>query len=369
MEIRKVELLLLEMELSSEFRTSFGSLRTRPVVLVRVEERGGEEGWGELVSEWGPWYSYETYEVDLIIMRQFLLPLVLRERIEDPGDFHRIVARVRGYPMAKAAVEEALLCLYSRITRRPLKEILGGKRREIVSGVSIGLKPTVEELLREVSFRLEEGYARIKLKIEPGMDVELVDAVRREFGGIKLQVDANGAYRLEHLPTLRKLDSYDLLMIEQPLAYDDLIEHSILSRKLSTPVCLDESIKSLHDMVLASKIGSAEIVNIKPARVGGVLEAKRMLDAAPGLGLGAWVGGMLETGVGRAFLVVLASHPSVNYPNDISASSRYWREDVVEPPWTLTARGTIEVPEKLGLGVEVREELVEKLLRERWVVT
>ncbi|MEM0376460.1 MAG: o-succinylbenzoate synthase [Thermofilum sp.] len=369
MEIRKVELLLLEMELSSEFRTSFGSLRARPVVLVRVEEKGGEEGWGELVSEWGPWYSYETYEVDLLILRQFLAPAVLKERIEEPSDFHRIVASVRGYPMAKAALEEALLCLHSRVTRKPLREILGGKRREIVSGVSIGLKPTVDELLREVSFRLEEGYARIKLKIEPGMDVKLVEAVRREFGDIMLQVDANGAYRLEHLPTLRKLDKYDLLMIEQPLAYDDLVEHSILSRKLSTPVCLDESIKNLHDMVLASMIGSAEVVNIKPARVGGVLEAKRMLDAAPGLGLGAWIGGMLETGIGRAFLVALASHPSVNYPNDISASSRYWREDIVDPPWTLTPRGTIEVPEKPGLGVEVREEVVEKFLRERWAVT
>lgn len=368
MEIRKVELRLLRMELRSEFRTSFGSLKTRPVVLARVEERGGEEGWGELVSEWGPWYSYETYEVDLLIIRQFLAPLILKERIEDPGDFHRITSRVRGYPMAKAALEEALLCLHSRLTRRPLKELLGGKRREIVSGVSIGLRPRIEEVLEEVGRRLEEGYPRIKVKIEPGMDVELVEAVRREFGDIKLQVDANGAYTLDQLSVLRKLDEYGLLMIEQPLAYDDLLEHAKLSRKLSTPICLDESVKSLQDAVIASILGSAEIVNVKPARVGGALKAKEILDAAPGLGLGAWIGGMLETGVGRSFLVALASHPAVNYPNDISASNRYWEEDIVEPPWTLTPRGTIEVPSKPGLGVDLREELLQRLTKETWVV-
>jgi len=366
MEVRKVELFLLEMRLREEFRTSVEALISRPVVLVRVEERGGEEGWGELVSDWGPWYSYETYEVDLLIMRRFLIPQLLGARLESPEDFHTLSSKVRGYPMAKAALEEALLSLYSRLKGRPLAELLGGRREEIDSGVSIGLKPTVEELLREVSRRLEEGYQRIKIKIEPGLDVELVRAIRSQFGGIKLQVDANGSYTMAHFPTLKKLDEYDLLMVEQPLAYDDLIQHAVLSRKLSTPVCLDESIRSAQDVVLASTLGAAEVINVKPARVGGVLRAKEVLETSKALGLGAWVGGMLESGVGRAFLVALASHPAVTFPNDISASSRYWEEDIVEPPWELTSRGTIRVPREPGLGVEVKEEALKRYLREKW---
>jgi O-succinylbenzoate synthase len=365
-EVRKVELLLLEMKLKEEFRTSVEALSSRPVVLVRVEERGGEEGWGELVSDWGPWYSYETYEVDLLVMRKYLVPQLLGAHLENPEDFHALASRVRGYPMAKAALEEALLSLYSRLVRRPLAELVGGRREEVDSGVSIGLKPTVEELLREVSRRLEEGYQRIKIKIEPGLDVELVRAIRSQFGGIKLQVDANGSYTMAHFPTLRKLDEYDLLMIEQPLAYDDLVQHAILSRKLSTPICLDESIRSVQDVALASALGAAEVVNVKPARVGGVLKAREILETARALGLGAWVGGMLESGVGRAFLVALASHPAVNYPNDISASSRYWEEDIVEPPWELTPRGTLRVPRAPGLGVEVVESTVRKYLKEKW---
>lgn len=366
MEVRKLDIYLLEMELAGEFRTSFGSLKSRPVVLVRVEERGGEEGWGELVAEWGPWYSYETYEVSLLIMRKFLVPLILESNIEEPWDFHRAVARVRGYPMAKAAVEEAIVDLYARLHRVPIAKLLGGSKGEIESGVSIGIKPTIEELLSEVERRIEEGYRRIKIKIEPGFDVKPVAAIRNRFGEVPLQVDANGAYTPREIGIFRELDRYNLLMVEQPLSWDDLISHALLSRKISTPVCLDESIKSIQDLVVGWALGSLEVVNIKPARVGGVLIAKEMLEAAEKLGIGAWIGGMLETGVGRAFLVALASHRAVGYPNDISASSRYWAEDIVEPPWTLTSRGTITVPDKPGLGVEVLTERVEKLAREKW---
>lgn len=364
-----MELLHLRMKLKSEFRTSFGSIHERPVVLVRVEERGGEEGWGELVADKGPWYSYETYDTSAVIIRNFIAPIVVGRSFSSVYDFHAAVSKIRGYPMAKTAVEEALLDLYSRLEGKSIAQIIGGVREEVASGVSIGIKSRVEDLLSEVETRLEEGYRRIKVKVEPGYDVEVVRAIRERFGDIPLQVDANGAYTLQDLPILRKLDSYDLLMIEQPLAWDDLVEHSILSRKLSTPICLDESIKTLGDLLVGHALGSGEIVNVKPARVGGVLKAREILEAARMLGWGAWIGGMLETGVGRAFLVALASHPAVNYPNDISASDRYWEEDIVEPPWKLTRNGSIPVPGRRGIGVEVRSDLVEKHMVERWAAT
>ncbi|MEZ0346520.1 MAG: o-succinylbenzoate synthase [Infirmifilum sp.] len=366
MEIRKIDVFFLEMKLSDDFRTSFGSLSSRPVVLIRVEEKGGEEGWGELVAEWGPWYSYETYEVSMLIIKKFLAPLLINSNIEHPEEFRKIVSTVRGYPMAKTALEEALVDVYSRLERIPLSRLLGGARKEITSGVSIGIKPTLDELLREVRMRLEEGYARIKIKVEPGYDVKPVESIRKEFEEIPLQVDANGAYDLTHLPVFRKLDEFNLLMIEQPLRWDDLIEHSILSRKISTPICLDESIGNVEDLVLGWNMGSLEIVNVKPARVGGVFNAREILDIAGKIGIGAWIGGMLETGIGRAFLVALATHSAVNYPNDISASSRYWSEDIVEPPWTVTSRGTIQVPSGPGIGVEVLFDRIERNSREKW---
>jgi O-succinylbenzoate synthase len=366
LEIRKIDLFFLELRLSEEFRTSFGSLQARPVVLVRVEEKGGEEGWGELVAEWGPWYSYETYEVSLLMLKKFLIPMLLESKLEKPHDFRKIVARVRGYPMAKTALEEALTDLYARLNGVSVYKLLGGAKREIVSGVSIGIKPTIDELLREIHLRLEEGYARIKIKVEPGFDVRPVERIRNELGDIPLQVDANGAYDLSSLRTFQELDKFQLLMIEQPLHWDDLIEHSILSRKISTPICLDESITNMQDLVLGWRLGSLEVVNVKPARVGGVWNAKEMLELSEKLGIGAWIGGMLETGIGRSFLVALASHESVKYPNDISASNRYWLEDIVEPPWTITSRGTMYVPDKKGIGVEVLFDKIERYSRERW---
>ncbi|PLJ76919.1 o-succinylbenzoate synthase [Infirmifilum sp. SLHALR2] len=369
MEIRKVDIYLLEMKLKEEFRTSFGGIKARPVVLVRVEEKGGEEGWGELVAEWGPWYSYETFEVSLLVLKKFIVPLLMESDTRDPEEFLRLASRVRGYPMAKTAVEEALVDLSARLRKIPVAEVLGGRPKDVEAGVSIGIKPNIKELLDEVKLRLDEGYRRVKIKIEPGFDVKPVSAVRKEFGDIPLQVDANGAYSIRDLQIFEELDKQDLLMIEQPFAWDDLLAHRVLARKISTPICLDESIASVQDLVIGWMLGSLEVVNVKPARVGGVTVAKRMLDIALELGIGAWIGGMLETGVGRAFLVALASHPAVSYPNDISASNRYWDEDIVEPPWTLTSRGTIEVPNKPGLGEEVLTDRIEKMSREKWSVS
>ncbi len=366
MEIRKITLYLLEMRLRSPFTTSFGTMSVRPVLLARIEEKGGEEGWGECVAGVGPWYSYETVDIDYAVSRRYIAPALVGAEIEEPGEFRRLTGRIRGYPMAKAMFEEALLDLYARLRGLSLAELLGGRKGRVKVGVSIGIKPTIDELLREVGRRLEEGYERIKIKIKPGWDVEPVKRIREEYGDILLQVDANASYTLKDLYFLRKLDKYELLMLEQPFHYDDLLEHRVAARKLSTPICLDESVKSLHDAVLASRIGAAEIVNVKPGRVGGPLEGKRILDYAPGLGLGAWIGGMLETGVGRSFLVALASHPAVTFHSDISASSRYWHEDIVDPPWELKEGSSLEVPRKPGLGVEVKTEHVEKRAREVW---
>ncbi len=369
MELKKIILYYFEAKLKSTFRTSFGSLLVRPVILVKVEERSGEIGWGEVVAGEGPWYSYETYETAILVLKKYIVPRILKYGDIKAKDVRYVLKSIRGHNMAKTGVEEALWDLESRLAGEPLYRYIGGVRDEIVAGVSIGLKPTIENLMEEVKLRVEEGYRRIKIKIEPGRDVELVKAIRKEFPDIPLQVDANAAYTLNDINVFRELDKYELLMIEQPLAYDDLVDHSLLSRKISTPICLDESIVSISDLKATYLLGSAEIVNIKPGRVGGIESSRKMLKYAGVVGMGAWIGGMLETGVGRAFLVALASLPEVNYPNDISASERYWDKDIVEPPWELTNKGTIRVLKAPGIGVEVLEEEVEKRAREVWETT
>ncbi len=360
---------ILPMRLLEPFTTSFGTVYMKHVLLARIEEKSGEEGWGESVAGEGPWYSYETVEQDYLVARRYLAPLLVGEEIGSAGDFVRLSSRIRGYPMAKAMFEEALLDLEARLRGVSIARLLGGVKERVKVGVSIGIKTSVEELLKTVGKRLEEGYERIKIKIKPGWDVAPLKSIRKNFGDILLQADANAAYTLGHLHHLKQLDSLNLLMLEQPLDYRDLYGHSILSRKLSTPICLDESIRWLGDASIAAMLGSGEIINVKPGRVGGPLEGKKILDSAPGLGLGAWIGGMLETGIGRSFLVALAAHPSVGFHSDISASNRYWEEDIVEPPWELEASSTLRVPKGRGLGVEVLREYIEEKAVEKWSMT
>ncbi|HDI31395.1 MAG TPA: o-succinylbenzoate synthase [Thermofilum sp.] len=363
MEIRKIVLYVLEMELKDSFKTSFGTLKKKNVVLIKIIDSSGEEGWGEIVAGEGPWYSYETFEVALLIVTKYLVPLILGKSIERAVSAWELMKKVRGHNMAKAGLEMALWDLDAKLQGKPLFKLIGGSRSAIVSGVSIGIKDSIENLIKEVSRRLEEGYARIKVKIEPNWDVQVIRALREEFPDILLQVDANAAYTLDDLPTLKALDDFNLLMIEQPLGYEDLVDHSILARKLHTPICLDESIVSLGDVKAAYKLGSCEIVNVKPGRVGGMYSSLRVLNICDQLGLGCWIGGMLETGVGRGHLVALATREEVRYPNDISASERYWEEDIVEPPWTLWEKGLIKAPERPGIGVEVLEDKIKKRLK------
>ena len=331
---------------------------------MRVEGEGGEEGWAEVPVEEGPWYSYETLATALHVLEDFLIPRLLSAGDVSARGAWGLMECVRGHNMAKAGLEMALWDLEARLEGRPLYEYLGGVRSRIESGVSIGITDSVEALVKEVGRRVEEGYARIKVKIKPGWDVEVVRRLREEFPDVRLQVDANAAYTLRDLRTLLALDEFGLEMVEQPLGYEDLADHATLARKLRTPICLDESIRGLPDAKAAYLLGSCEVINIKPSRVGGHLISRAIHDFCLSVGMGCWIGGLLETGVGKAHSVALATLPGITHPNDISASSRYWVEDIVEPEWVQEG-GYIEVPRASGIGVSVREDRLEKYLRRR----
>ncbi len=356
--LRRIDLYLVETELKVRFETSFGGAKKRQAVLVRVEERGGEVGWGEAPADQGPWYSYETSETAFYIISQFLSEYAFQ--VEDPKEFMKKAERVRGHSMAKAGLEMALWDLAAKLEGKPLWKYIGGVRDKIESGVSVGIARDVDELIAWVEGYLEKGYRRVKLKIKPGWDYEIVKRVRKEFGDIPLQVDANAAYRLEDWPHLRKLDEFDLLMLEQPLHYNDLVMHSKLASLIKTPICLDESIKEPRDVYAGYAIGSFHVVNVKPARVGGLTNTIEINEFTQKVGVPIWIGGMLETGVGRGHLVAAATLSNVKFPNDVSASDRYYEEDLVEPPWILNPDGTISAPNRPGIGVEVLEERVER---------
>jgi O-succinylbenzoate synthase len=364
MELREIELIRIIMPLKEAFETSFGSIKDRPCILVRAVERGGEEGWGEVVAGEGPWYSYETVDTAWHVLKDFILPLIGKDI--EPEEFHKRVSRIRGHNMAKAGVEEALWDLKAKLEEKPLYEVIGGVRRSVEVGVSVGIKGSLSELLRSVNRFIEEGYHRIKLKVKPGWDVEVVEGLRTCWPDIDLQVDANGAYSLRDAEHLRKLDGFNLLMVEQPLAFDDLVDHAELARRLRTPLCLDESIKGLGEAKVADRLGSCEIINIKPGRVGGLVPSKAIHDLWYSKKRGVWIGGTLETGIGRGHLVALATLKGVRYPSDISASDRYYEEEIVEPPW-IQKEGKIDVRKAAGIGVDVLYDKIEKIVEKKQV--
>ena len=350
------------MPLKAEFRTSFGSTRLRPALLVRAGSGGGEGGWGEVVAGEGPWYSYETVWTAWHVIRDYLQRYV--PETVDPEAFARASSRVRGHNMAKAGVEMALWDLKARLESRPLWRLLGGVRRRVPVGVSVGIQASIEELLRIVAGYLEEGYGRIKIKIEPGWDLEPIEAIRREYPDIPLQVDANAAYTFRDAHHLAKLDDYRLLMIEQPFYYEDLLWHRDFQSMVRTPVCLDESITSPHRAMEALRLDAARVINVKPGRVGGIRASLEIHDKwSLWAGRPIWIGGMLETGIGRGHLVALATLPGVSYPSDISASSRYYEEDIVDEPWELAPGSTIEARDRPGIGVEPDWKVLRKYVR------
>jgi O-succinylbenzoate synthase len=359
--IEAIEILRGEIALRSPFRTSFGVERSRGLLYVRVMGAGAE-GWGECVAMRAPSYSSEFVDGCEAVIRRFLLPLIdPNTRAESFVDRAR---GVRGHPMAKAALEAALLDYWLRIDGVSLADRLGATRDRVPAGVSVGIQPDVAGLLAVVSGYLDEGYLRIKLKIEPGHDVEAVRAVRREFGDdVLLQVDANAAYRVSDADHLARLDEFGLLLIEQPLAEDDLVGHADLARRIDTPVCLDESITSVEVARGALDIGACSIINIKPGRVGGYLESVAIHDLCVERRVPVWCGGMLETGIGRAANLALAALPGFTLPGDTSASDRYFEFDVTEP--FILDDGHVAVPSGPGIGREPLPAMLDSVVHSR----
>ncbi len=355
MKIERIELHHVDMPLAHPFETSFGREVTRPCILVAVHA-GGLTGWGECTAHSGPWYSSETIETAWHVLREFLIPEVLEQEVESPADVVARFKRVRGHPMARAALENAVWDLLAQAQGVSLVTMLGGGRDRVSVGVSVGIEPTLDELLDRVVRHVAEGYARIKLKIKPGWDVEVVRAARERWPDLQLQVDANSAYTLDDAPLLRELDQFDLLLIEQPLHHDDIVDHAQLQKQLRTPLCLDESIHSPEHARWALDIDACRIINIKVGRVGGLTAAQKIHDLCAERGVPVWCGGMLETNVGRAANVALATLPNFTLPGDISASARYYRQDIAEPNFTLNDDSTLSVPLRPGLGVDVIPE-------------
>ena len=359
MKIEKIVLRRLSMKLKRPFETSFGQIEWRHCVLVEVFY-DGIIAYGECAADEHPHYSYETAGTAMEIMQQELVPALLASSNVDPKDFQQASRGVKGHSMAKAGIEMALWDLKGKLEEKSMAELLGVKKKNVDVGVSIGIAPNVDQLLEIVDSYVTDGYGRVKLKIKPGRDIVEVQEVRNAFPELKLQVDANSAYSLENAKSLIAMDGLNLILIEQPLEEDDLWDHSQLQKMLSTPICLDESIISLRHARQAIAMQACEIINIKSGRVGGLLEAIEIHNFAVKNGVPVWCGGMLETGVGRAANLALAGLPGFSLPGDISASSRYYVEDIINEEFTLNKNSTIDIPIGHGLGVSIDREALEK---------
>lgn len=367
MRIERAELRIVELPLVFPFETSFGREDVKTAVLVRLFS-DGQEGWGEAPAARAPLYNEETVGTAWHVLEEFILPLLLGKEIPHPRDFPPLVAHLRRHHMAKAGVEAALWDLYTQRRGISLAKALGGTRERIDVGVSLGIEADLPILLRRVETFLSLGYRRIKVKIKPGWDVRVVQEIRRTFGKVRLQVDANSAYSLDQAAVLRELDDFDLLLIEQPLGEDDIVDHARLQGQLRTPICLDESIVTPEDARKALDLGSCRIINIKAARLSGLAAGITTHDLCAARGIPVWCGGLLETGIGRLTNIALASLPNFVLPADISASDRYFHADVIDPAVRLNPDGTITVPAAAGLGARVDVEQVDACTVRRGVV-
>jgi o-succinylbenzoate synthase len=355
--VDRLELRLLRLPLVAFFETSFGRSYDRTFVLVTLGD-SGIDGLGECVADANPFYSAETTATAWHIIKDFIAPLVLGRSFAHPRDVYPALRPVRGHQMAKAAVEMAAWDLAALKAGVPLYRLLGGTRTSIESGVSIGIQDSLEQLAGKIETERAAGYRRIKIKVKPGWDLNAVEMVRKRFGDIPLMVDANGAYTLNDAAHLAALDQFHLMMIEQPLEYDDLRDHAVLQRRIRTPICLDESIHTVRSAEEAIAIGACRVINIKPGRVGGHAESIRVHDAAAAHGIPVWHGGMLESGIGRAHNIHLSTLPNFTLPGDVAASRRYYVPDLIEPGIDVRSDGTIAVPQGPGIGVNVDAERV-----------
>ncbi len=365
MKIREAELREIHLRLRERFEISSGGWDERRILLLRLVGEGGEV-WSECVAAEHPNYSYETPDTAWHILTDYVLPGVVGRDFNGVGDVLAPVAWLRGHPMALATVEMGAWALEAQERGVSLSNLLGGAAREVPVGVSVGLQGSDEDLLRTVEGRVKEGYHKIKLKIKPGRDLEMVRKVRARFPEVPLMVDANASYTRRDAEHLAGLDAFGLLMIEQPLSHEDLLDHAFLQARLATSICLDESIRSPGDAELALHLGSCRVINIKPGRVGGFGPSLRIRDLCVQKDLPVWCGGMLESGVGRAYNLALASVPGFSLPGDISESRRYWEEDVVEPEFVMK-EGMMPVPQGAGIGVVVRMDRVKALTKRRWI--
>ncbi|MBL8230962.1 MAG: o-succinylbenzoate synthase [Bryobacterales bacterium] len=359
--IEQIVLRQIEMPLVHFFETSFGRTYGRKMVLVEVRA-GGVSGWGEVTCGENPFYNEEWTESAWMILRDYAAPRVLNHELGSASDVNARTAHIRGHNMARGGLEVAVWDLEARIAGVPLwKQIGGGARREIPCGVSIGIQDSVDQLLQKIDTELSAGYQRIKMKIKPGWDVDVIREVRKRFPSIKLMADANSAYTLKDIDHLRQLDEFYLMMIEQPLAHDEIIDHVPLQAALQTPICLDECIRSAHQAEQAIRMKACRIINIKLGRVGGFAEAKRVHDVAQANGIPVWCGGMLEAGIGRAHNVALATLPNFVLPGDVSASERYWKQDIIRPPVEVTPQGTIVIRDEPGFGYPLDHEHLSRI--------
>src|SRR5215475_1550161 len=360
MKIERITLREVQMPLVQFFETSFGRIYSRRILLISVEGEG-LRGWGECVAGEDPFYSSEWIESAWPTITHYLAPALLGKKVSQGREAAALLTKIRGHRMAKAALENALWDAEALEKQQPLWKLLGGTRSEIPCGVSIGIQDSHEQLLEKITKELAAGYKRIKLKVKPGWDVNILEKVRSKWADITLSVDANSAYTLDEFEHLRKFDQFNLLMIEQPLWDDDIYYHARLQKQLKSAICLDESIISARAAAFAVESGACRIVNIKVGRVGGFSEALKIHDICEQQKIPVWCGGMLESGVGRAHNIALSTLKNFSLPGDVSASKRYWKEDIIEPEVKVSSSGTIPVPTQPGRGYKIREDLIEKL--------
>ncbi len=360
--IEQAELLLFPLPLVSPFETSFGSIDHREIIVCRLKT-DGITAYGECAADVDPLYSYETNSICWEILQKYLVPLL--KNCRTIGEFLQSSSSIRGHNMSKATIEAALWDLLAKSQNVPLFRLWNGTKQKIPCGVSVGLQKDIPSLLRQIEEYLSEGYRRIKIKIKPRRDIDLLKAIRSGLPDIPLMADANAAYTLDDVQLLKSLDEFNLMMIEQPLHYEDIYEHSILQAQVRTPVCLDESIHSFRAAHAALQMKSCKIINIKTGRVGGHTESIRIHDLAKSHNVPVWCGGMLESGIGRAHNLALASLPNFTLPGDTSASSRYWHRDVIDPAVTIDREGFAAIPEKPGIGYEVNTEYMESLVQQK----
>jgi O-succinylbenzoate synthase len=366
--IERIELRLLRLPLVRFFETSFGRIYERPFLLVTVAGEG-LSGIGECVADANPFYSAETTATAWHILSEFIAPLVAGREFAHPREIFAALSGVRGHNMAKAAIEMAAWDLYAKQQRLPLCRVLGGAdeiiTRGIASGVSIGIQDSLDQLAERVGVELAAGYQRIKIKIKPGWDTTAAALVRERFGSVPLMVDANAAYSLHDAAHLAELDQFELMMIEQPLDYDDIRDHAVLQTRIQTPICLDESLHTVKLAAEAIEAGACRIINIKPGRVGGHEQSIRLHDLAAAHGIPVWHGGMLESGIGRAHNIHLSTLPNFTLPGDVAASRRYFSPDLIDPPVEVRPDGTIAVPDRPGIGVDVVQDRVDAATEQR----